>query len=260
MSLTQTALEARYHFALDLARKAGTIALGYFRAGGATGTTLKGPQDYLTLADTAVDSLIRQSIAAAFPEDAVLTEETGGASGEYLWVVDPIDGTANFARGIGCFAISIAFCVNGVTELSLVFDPVADELFSARRGMGAWCNGEPIAVSAQAEPGRAALDIGYSRRRPTADYAALVEQMLDDGYDVMQFGSAARGLAYVAAGRVEGFYERHLYSWDVLAGLLLVAEAGGYADPFAYWDAGGPVLASNAALAEPLKARLSTLL
>lgn len=258
MSLTKTALDARADFAHALAREAGKIALRYFRAGGETGTTLKGPQDYLTLADTEVDALIRRSIETAFPEDAVLTEETGGTYGAQIWVIDPIDGTANFARGIACFAISIAFCVDGIAEIGLVYDPVADELFSARRGGGALCNGQPITVSANASPGTAALDIGYSRRKPTADYAALVARLLEDGYDAMQFGSAARGLAYVAAGRVDGFYEAHLYGWDVLAGLLLVSEAGGAASAFptGLWETGGAVLASNALLADQLKASL----
>lgn len=251
MPLDTLALDARSDFAIRLAREAGQIAMQYFRAGASAGTTLKGPQDYLTLADTEVDALIRTSLNAAFPDDTVLTEEAGGRSSTKCWVIDPIDGTANFARGLANFAISIAFCVDGVTKIGIVFDPAADELFVARRGGGAWLNGKPLAVKTESTPETAAIDVGYARRTSAEAYLGVVGRLIAAGYDVMQFGSAARGLAHVAAGRVDGFYEAHLYSWDVLAGLLLVTESGGYASAFSpgpAWETGTSVLACSPAL------------
>lgn len=261
MPLDTSALDARFEFATQLARDAGKIAMRYFRAGAAAGTTLKGPQDYLTLADTEVDAFIRTALNAAFCDDAVLTEEAGGRSSNKCWVIDPIDGTANFARGLANFAISIAFCVDGVTEIGIVFDPAADELFVARRGGGAWLNGKPLAVKAESTPETAAIDVGYARRTSAKAYLGVVGRLLAAGYDVMQFGSAARGLAHVAAGRVDGFYEAHLYSWDVLAGLLLVAESGGYVSEFApglAWEQGTSVLACTPALTASLQAAIGS--
>lgn len=256
MSLDASALTARSDFAIQLAREAGQIAMRYFRAGADTGTSLKGPQDFLTLADTKIDVLIRTALNAAFPDDTVLTEEAGGRSSIKCWVIDPIDGTANFARGLANFAISIAFCVDGVAELGIVFDPAADELFFARRGSGAWLNGKPLAIKAESTPETAAIDVGYARRTSAEAYLGVVGRLIVAGYDVMQFGSAARGLAHVAAGRLDGFYEAHLYAWDVLAGLLLVAESGGYVSDFApgpAWEQGTSVLACSPALTASLQ-------
>lgn len=257
MPLDTAALDARQNFAVQLARDAGKIAMRYFRAGASAGTTLKGPQDYLTLADTEVDALIRTALNAAFSDDTVLTEEAGGRSSIKCWVIDPIDGTANFARGLANFAISIAFCVDGVTEIGIVFDPAADELFVARRGAGAQLNGKPLAVKAESEPETAAIDVGYARRTAADAYLGVVGRLITAGYDVMQFGSAARGLAHVAAGRIDGFYEAHLYPWDVLAGLLLVTEAGGFASDFSpgrAWEDGTSVLACSPAITASLQA------
>lgn len=259
MTLDEAALAARYDFAIQLARQAGAIAKRYFRSSGDIGVTTKGPQDFLTLADSEVDVFISTSIKARFAEDAVLTEESGGAAGQFLWVIDPIDGTANFARGIASFAISIAFCVQGVAQIGVVYDPVADEMFAARRGGGAFCNGVPILVRRQVAPENAAVDVGYSRRTSSSDYLALVGRLQDEGYDVMQFGSAARGLAMVSAGRLDGFFEADLYAWDVLAGLLLVEEAGGYAGEFSVeegWKKGGAVLACTGVLKASLTAAI----
>lgn len=257
--LDEAALAARYEFAIELARQAGAIANGYFRSVGDIGLKTKGPQDFLTLADSEIDEFISASIKARFAEDAVLTEESGGVAGALLWVIDPIDGTANFARGIASFAISIAFCVQGVAQVGVVYDPVADEMFAARRGGGAFCNGVPMSVRREVEPENAAVDVGYSRRTGSAEYLALVGRLQDEGYDVMQFGSAARGLAMVAAGRLDGFFEADLFSWDVLAGLLLVEEAGGYASAFSVekgWKTGGPVLACTGVLRASLTAAI----
>jgi myo-inositol-1(or 4)-monophosphatase len=244
----------RFAFALSMAREAGRLAMRYFRSRD-LGISQKGPRDLVTAADHAVDALIRAKIAESFPDDGILTEETAGAISGTTWVIDPIDGTGNFARGIACFAISIAVCVDGVAQIGVVFDPAADEMFAARRGRGAFCNGVPIKVSNVIRPAEATVDAGYSRKAPLADYLALLARLLDAGCDFVQFGSAARGLAHVAAGRVDGFIEAHLFAWDVLAGLLLVEEAGGFSAYFPLtdnWQSGQPVLACTPALSAAL--------
>ena len=168
-----------------------------------------------------------------------------------MWVIDPIDGTQNFARGIAHFAISVAFVVDGKVELAFVYNPASAELFSARRGAGASLNGQSIRVSPVTAPERAMVDIGYSSKLPRARYVALLDRALSAGFSFIQQGSAALGLAQVACGRIDGYVEEHLYSWDVLAGLLLVKEAGGWSMPFALdrdLTQGQPVLASTPVL------------
>lgn len=237
MPLNEIDLTRRFDFAVALARQAGAVAMQHFR-GGNLQAVEKGPQDLVTIADHEVDSLIRHSIAEHYPDDGILTEESGGMIAESTWVIDPIDGTGNFARGIASFAISIAFCVDGIARIGIVYDPVADEMFTARRGHGAFCNGAPIHVSATQDIRRAGVEAGYSRKAPLADYLALLDRLLDAGCEFMQFGSAARGLAQVASGRIDAYVEAHLFAWDVLAGLLLVEEAGGCTTGFPLIDDG----------------------
>lgn len=228
----------------------------HFRSGHDLGIIEKGAQDLVTIADHQIDTLIRQAIATGFPEDGILTEESGGAIAPRLWVVDPIDGTGNFARGIANFAISIAFCVDGIPQIGVVLDPAANEMFSARRGHGAFCNGTPIHVSGTSEIRRAAIEAGYSRRTPLPDYVSLIARILDAGGDFVQFGSAALGLAQVASGRIDGYVEAHLYAWDVLASLLLVEEAGGFHAGFPLLDNGQtglPVIACTSGLRQDLR-------
>lgn len=248
-------LSGRYDFAIALAQQAGAVAMRHFRRAVDLGIIEKGPQDLVTAADHEIDAHIRNTIQSRFPGDSILTEESGGDISARVWVVDPIDGTGNFARGIAGFAISIAFCLNGYTQIGVVFDPVAQELFVARRGHGAFCNSERMHVSTTATMSRAAIEAGYSRRTSSTEYLTLLARLLDAGCECVQFGSAARGLAQVAAGRIDGYVEAHLFAWDVLAGLLLVEEAGGYADAFPFednWQNGLPVLACTQGLARLL--------
>lgn len=218
---------------------------------------VKAPSDVVTSADRAVDRLIAERLAAAFPNDGRISEESLGTEAAGLWVIDPIDGTANFARGIPHFAVSIAFCFDGRAEIAALYDPMADDLFFARRGHGAQCNGVPIRVGAAAQPATALVELGYSPKRPATEYLGLVDRLLAAGYAFQQAGSAALGLAYVADGRIDGYFESCLYAWDVLAGLLLVREAGGWTSDF---PASGQiaearaVLASTPGLAAPLRA------
>lgn len=238
-------LHTRGEFAADLAREAGTLARRSFRDP-SVAIDVKAPGDVVTSADRAVDRLIADRLAAAFPDDGRISEESVSAEAAGMWVIDPIDGTANFARGIPHFAVSIAFCLNGQAEIGAIHDPMADDLFIARRGQGARRNGAPIQVSAVGQPAASLVELGYPASRPAADYLGLLDRLLAAGYAFQQAGSAALGLAYIADGRLDGYIESSLHAWDVLAGLLLVREAGGWTSDF---PADGQITEARAVLA-----------
>lgn len=250
----------RHEFVQHLARDAGAIARRYFRSGGALRVAEKGVHDLVTQADLEIDSFLIERLKSAFPDDGVLTEESGGTAARHLWVIDPIDGTQNFARGIAHFAISIAFHVDGRTEIGVIYDPVADEMFAVRRGSGAFLNGEQLRVRRATGPHDAIVDAGYSLKKPVADYVQLVGRLVGEGYGFVQGGSAAIGLAQVACGRTDAYCELFLNSWDVLAGLLLVEEAGGWVNDFTAnggLEHGNAVLACSPALTTSLRSLVS---
>lgn len=245
-------LALRADICLSLVRSAGRIALDGFRRRGSDEITMKGSQDFLTETDAAVEAHIKARLAETLPDDDFLGEETGGTvTGRSVWVVDPIDGTANFARGIAHFCIAVAYVRNGVTEIGAIFSPATDELWFARRGMGASCNGAPIRVAGTRSFSAACLELGWSNRRPQQEYLTVLNRLLDHGANVRRSASGALGLAYVADGRSDGYAELHMNAWDCLAGLLLVEEAGGRvsAMPEDGLGQGGAVLAVVPALA-----------
>ncbi|MBL8701601.1 MAG: inositol monophosphatase [Alphaproteobacteria bacterium] len=257
--MLSTDLEARLAVAAAIARDAAALALRHFADIGTLAVSMKGPQDWLTEADGAVERLIVSRLATAFPADRVLGEEGGGSVvADRLWVIDPIDGTANFARGLPHFSIAIAFVVDGITQLAVVHEPVAGHLYLGRRGHGATRNGQRIAVSRTCDPRRAFLDIGYSSRVPYADYTDVTRRLLEAGIYVRQGGSGVLGLAQVADGRIDAFFERFLKPWDALAGLLLIEEAGGRVNDFIAGGKGiadgNVALGCTPALWEPLAA------
>ena len=143
--------------------------------------SLKGPQDIVTAADRAVEAMIVKAMRAAYPGDAFIGEEGGGAAGDACWVIDPIDGTANFARGLPHWCVSIAFVAAGRTEVGVIYDPNGDLLYSTRRGAGARRNGAKLCVSATTDTARATVDVGYSRRIGIDDFASLVTRLLELG-------------------------------------------------------------------------------
>ena len=256
-------LTARYVAAQQVALKAGELAHGLFAQREALIVENKGAQNFVTRADRAVEDLIERKLAAAFPGDAFLGEESSTAflgTPDRIWVVDPIDGTHNFLRGLRYWCISIAYVELGKTELGIVYDPVHDEMFHARRGDGAWRGhrGEEtrIAVSACAALEDAFLAIGHHDRFPEPRYLALRHALMDAGAATRNLGAGALQLAHVAAGRLDGFVELSLNAWDALAGLLLVEEAGGYAAPFPGpegWREPAPALGCARGIAEPLQ-------
>jgi myo-inositol-1(or 4)-monophosphatase len=251
-------IEKRLAAACAVAREAGVIARRHYRARPRTELPdFKGHQDFLTATDAEVEEHIRTRLAALCPGDAFFGEEGGGAFGDAVFVVDPIDGTANFARGIPHFAISIAFVLGGRIELGVVYDVMQDELYAAARGRGATLDGMPIRVSGLKEMRHATVEAGWSSRLPPGPYTDLVGRLKAAGANVRRAGSGTLGLAYVADGRIDAYCELHINSWDALAGLLLVTEAGGAANDFLAGDGlanGNPVLACTPGLAGPLGA------
>jgi myo-inositol-1(or 4)-monophosphatase len=229
--------------ALDAAREAaaaGVEALrGAWRAvGRAEARAKRGPGDLVTEADRAAEERIVERLRAAYPEHEVVGEESGRRterSGSYRWIVDPLDGTANFVHRIPAWAVSIALLEDGAPIVGVVVDPLRDEWFAAVRGRGATLDsGDPslaqgIRVAPTADLASAILATGFPfRRREELDrYLGAFADLFVRVSDMRRIGSAALDLAYVAAGRVEGFWEIGLSRWDIAAGELLVTEAGG---------------------------------
>jgi myo-inositol-1(or 4)-monophosphatase len=246
-------LEARADVCRDVIRSAGELVLKGFHGETTRSYSMKGPQDFLTVTDAASEAHIRGLLSAHFPDDSFFGEEGGGDIAERVWVVDPVDGTANFARGIPHFCISIAYVEKGRTEIGAIYNPALNELYFARRGEGATRNGLPIRVAQTERFDAASIEMGWSTRVPNATYLDVVKNLLDMGTNVRRAGSGALALAYVADGRSDGYIELHMNSWDCLAGLLLVSEAGGEVCPFldiGSLEEGGPVLAAAAGLAQ----------
>ena len=255
---TRGELDRREAACRALALSAGQLASRAFAERGDAGAvSLKGPQDFLTETDAAVEQHLRDGIAAAFPDDGFFGEEGGGILKERVWVVDPIDGTANFARAIPHFCISIAFVSAGRVELGAICNPSTGELYFARRGHGATRNGTPIHVAATSDYRAACVELGWSNRVPNARYLEAMAALLARGANVRRGASGALGLAYVADGRSDGYAEVHMNAWDCLAGLLLVEEAGGRVGPFFELggiEDGGPVIAAAPGIAEGFSA------
>jgi myo-inositol-1(or 4)-monophosphatase len=215
--------------------------------------------DLVTDADRASEAAILEVLRDAFPAHAVIAEESGEhGSGEERWLVDPLDGTTNFAHGYPQVSISLAFQRGGRTELGLVLDPLREECFFARRGGGASLGGTPIRVSSAGSLDEALLATGfpYDRRKHADFYLSYFKAFMLRTHGLRRAGSAALDLCFVAAGRVDGFWEWNLHAWDVAAGALIVDEAGGRVsdfrgaelDPF-----GGQMLATNGRIHDAMR-------
>ena len=216
--------------AISIGREAGALQRDRFSEP-RTIETKSSSIDLVTDVDRASDALIAARIAAARPGDAILSEELGRRDGtsELRWVVDPLDGTTNYAHGFPHFAVSIGIERDGQREVGVIYDPIKEELFSAERGGGARLNGKPIRVSATDSLERSLLATGFSYdvHRAEVENLEYFGRFLKRARAVRRAGSAALDLAYVACGRFDGFWELDLHAWDVAAGLLLISEAGG---------------------------------
>ena len=253
-------LDERYAVALDVVREAGELAMEHFRRLPTLVVQQKGPRDVVSEADTAVEELVRARLREAFPSDGFLGEETGlldvdGSTG--TWVVDPIDGTQPFVNGLRTWCVSIAYVRGARVELGFVNSPAADELFVGRRGGAATLNGAPVSPHA----GTSLLDglvyVGTSPRVTAEQVVPLVDRLLRAGGMFVRSGSGALGLCDVACGRLLGYVEPHINTWDCL-GAVAVLEAAGcrvdYGDATAELLHGGPIVAGPPAVFDQLAA------
>lgn len=227
------------NFAIQMARDAGRILID--RQGRALQVSNKGDIDLVTESDLASEKLIVDRIRTHYPRHAILAEESGASEGlmvseeksEWRWIIDPLDGTTNYAHGYPCYCVSIALERAGRIEIGVIYDPTRDELFAAERNQGATLNDRRIRVSDVEELNSAMLCTGFPYNvRERRDFARYFAAFTMKAQAVRRDGSAAIDLAYVACGRFEGFWEDGLNPWDVAAGLLLIEEAGGLVTNF----------------------------
>ena len=215
--------------------------------------SLKGPGDYVSQADRKAEEIIYNELSRARPGYAFLMEERGVVDGDddqHRWIVDPLDGTTNFLHGIPCFAISIALERNGEIVAAVVLNPATDELFTAERGGGAFLNDRRLRVAARKNLSDAVIGCGVPHlgRGNHGKFLIELRHVMGEVAGMRRLGSASLDLAYVAAGRFDGFWERDLAPWDLAAGILLIREAGGYATDLAGGSAmldTGTVVAGN---------------
>ncbi|QLH42990.1 MAG: inositol monophosphatase [Coxiellaceae bacterium] len=219
------------NIAIKAARDASKIILRSFDRLDRITVTEKSRNEFVTEVDRASEQIIIETILKAYPNHSIMAEESGHIEGseEYQWIIDPLDGTHNFIHGIPHFAISIAIQARGRIEHGLVLDPIRHELFTASRGGGARLGDRRVRVSACGKMDQALIGTGYPSQhdeRLTRFYAAL-EAIHPQASDLRCSGSAALDLAYLAAGRLDGYLEFSLKPWDIAAGALMVREAGG---------------------------------
>ncbi len=193
----------------------------------------KGPGDFVSAADRRAEEIIYEELKKARPDYSFLMEESGavdGKEGEYRWIIDPLDGTTNFLHGIPHWAISIALEHQGEIVAGLVHDPIKDEMFYGEKGKGSFVSRRRLRVSGRSDPEISMVATGAPRRASNKREVFLKEYnaMQAAGYSMRRFGAASLDIAYVAAGRCEGFWERDLKAWDVAAGIIIVKEAGGF--------------------------------
>ena len=239
--------------AVEAVMRAGEVQMAHF--GREFRVDKKGVIDLVTEIDIEIERGFRAMIAERFPDHEVLGEEFGagdstGRVPSHCWVFDPIDGTTNYAHGLPIFCSSLAFEVDGQPVVAAIYDPTRRELFTAERGQGAWLNGAPLRVSSAESLIDSLLVTGfhYDVQKDPGEVIELFAAFISRSRAVRRLGSAALDLCYVAAGRFDGFWERKLQPWDVAAGALIVAEAGGQVTAMsggAYGSREGSVLASN---------------
>lgn len=219
----------RLDFAVDLARRAGAFAKTHFEAIDTLVIESKGHQDLVSNADKDTETLIRAALDEHWPDDGIVGEEHGrktGTSG-YDWVIDPIDGTANFVRGLPQWCVAIACARDGEAVVGVIFEPSSGEMFTAAKGGGAFVNGKPMRVAQTGDMGQGSVGIGFSGRLPGMKAVTALTMVVERGGVFFRNASGALMLAYVAAGRLIGYLEEFMNSWDCVAGLLMIEEAGG---------------------------------
>ena len=220
------------NIAVRAARAAGSIISRGFESQDDLKTEAKGLNDFVTRIDKEAEAAIIEKIQQSYPTHSFICEESGVSQGEdedYKWVIDPLDGTTNFIKGIPHFSVSIALYVKGKCEQAVVFDPIRGDLFTASKGSGAQLNGYRIRVGSATELGASILATAFpfKNKDKLAQYMASFTDIFSQAGDIRRTGSAALDLAYVAANKFDGYWESGLKPWDIAAGSLIVQEAGG---------------------------------
>lgn len=241
------------NIAIRAARAAGTVITRNMDRIDTLKVDKKERNDFVSDVDRNAEAAIIQTLRKAYPDHAVLGEEsgmTGQTNSEYIWIVDPLDGTLNFLHGFPHFCVSIALKVKERLDQAVVYDPVSQELFTASRGQGAWLDNKRLRVSGCGNLSDALLGTGmpYRTGQDLDDYSATLHEFTLKSGGIRRPGAAALELAYVAAGRLDGFWQPNLKSWDCAAGGLLIREAGGLIGDFKGkegWLDSGEVLAAN---------------
>jgi myo-inositol-1(or 4)-monophosphatase len=248
---------ANLNLMIKAARKAGKSLVKDFREVENLQVSSKGPGDFVSRADREAERLIKEDLLGARPTYGWLGEETGGAAGEdptRRWIVDPLDGTTNFLHGMPHWAVSIALEHKGEIVSGVVYDPAKDEMFYAEKGQGCWLNdSRRLRVSGRKvmQEGVFATGVPFGAKSTLPATLKDLAHLMPVCAGVRRWGAAALDLAYVAAGRYDGFWERELQPWDIAAGLLLVKEAGGFVEPIREGDdilAKGAVICGNEGL------------
>lgn len=244
-------LETRRTEATEIIRQAGLAARASFVKQDFQ-TETKGVQDFVSHVDQMTEQFIRLEFQKAFPEDVVMGEEGGGRLGDRTWIVDPIDGTSNFVRGISQWCLSVALVVNGRALIGIIYDPMLDEMFTCHAGGGSTLNGASISVSETKTPQAAMLGISFNFQNSKDSVSQVVDQLLSNNTSFRMLGAGALSLAHCAAGRTDGFWEAFMKPWDAAAGLALISEAGGIVCDYGAcngFENGNVVLACNKPLA-----------
>jgi myo-inositol-1(or 4)-monophosphatase len=239
------------NFAVETAREAGQILLEKF--GRKINISKKGNTNLVTEADLASEKYIIEKIKSYYPKHSILAEESGASDQKngnvWKWIIDPLDGTTNFAHGYPCWCVTIAVEHDGELVLGVTFDPTRDELFAAEKGQGATLNGRKIQVSDTEKLGEALLVTGFPYDATEREnFARHFTEFTHKARGIRRDGSAAIDMAYVACGRFDGFWEEGLNAWDVAAGVLLIEEAGGrvsYYDDSTFSIYAPPICADN---------------
>ena len=227
------------NIAIRAARSAGELILRSADNVGRLQIDQKGKNDYASEVDRMAEREIINIIKAAYPEHAILAEESGIHKGnDFVWVIDPLDGTTNFLHGFPQYAVSIALKHKGKLEVGVVYDPLRDELFTAKRGGGAMLNNRRLRVTNQTSLKGALIGTGFPFKtdKHLDAYVGMFRALTTECAGIRRAGAAALDLAYVAAGRLDGFWEIGIMEWDMAAGILLIKEAGGVITDFSFND------------------------
>jgi len=233
--LTPHDLDIRLQTVAAITRDAGKLALDYFNRRDKLEIEHKGMQDLVSIADRNTEDFIRDGLSKAFPDDLIIGEEGGTEASRAagpVWIIDPIDGTMNFLRGVPYWSVAVALVVDKVLQIGITYDPVHDELYTARRGGGAHRNGQQISVSGADDPKKAVVGATFSFKMSIDNYGQLLTAVLRAGSDHRRLGSTALMMAHVSDGRLDACATLYCNSWDVIGGLMLVEEAGGIASNF----------------------------